>query len=385
MNNQKERELKNLNDKVIRLQTEIDNNRKTYNQKIFDLNEKLREKDKEIRKIKKETNNYNYKNPKSTYDSKCIYIYSSQGATKSFSQDRKYYSQRSTKNTKFVEINNTSTRFSDSNKMDKIAYLNECLEEKEEELKFLKNYLEQKEKELKIYTSKNSSKSKSYDKYKYLKNNKNAYKNTNNITTNTFIEKELYENLEVYENEIEIKNKEIIILKKRIQTLILYLKRKERNILILDNELNIVEKQNEELLLDNNKLSIENKKLEKINDNLLNKKECICDIGLERYSIVVEQQKKDAENLRNRFNGLYKELNEYRKKNVELNKELKNLQVESSNLYKQNELVDNNLIIVDKSRKKFEEDIKKMNDKLKKLKKENDYLKSTLHINNIGL
>ncbi len=66
--------------------------------------------------------------------------------------------------------------------------------------------------------------------------------------------------------------------------------------------------------IDNNSLYTENKKLEKINENLLNKQQCICDIGLERYNVVVEQQKKDAENLRNRFNGLFKELEEYRKK-----------------------------------------------------------------------
>ena len=99
----------------------------------------------------------------------------------------------------------------------------------------------------------------------------------------------------------------------------------------------------------------------------------------------MEQQKKEAENLRNRFNSLYEELNEYRKKNVELNKELKRLQEESSSLYKQNDIVDDSVIIMDKTRKSLKDDIHNLNEKLKKLKKENDYLKSTLHINNIGL
>ena len=40
---------------------------------------------------------------------------------------------------------------------------------------------------------------------------------------------------------------------------------------------------------------------------------------------------------------------------------------------------------MDKTRKNLKDDIHKLNEKLKKLKKENDYLKSTLHINNIGL
>ena len=137
--------------------------------------------------------------------------------------------------------------------------------------------------------------------------------------------------------------------------------------------------------IDNDVLTIENKKLKKINDNLLNKKKCTCDVGLERYNIVLEQQKTDAEKLRNRFNGLFKELSEYRKKNVELNKELKKLQEESAVLYKQNDIADNSLATMDNTRKILEEHIKKLDDKMKKLKKENEYLKNTLHINNIDM
>ena len=40
---------------------------------------------------------------------------------------------------------------------------------------------------------------------------------------------------------------------------------------------------------------------------------------------------------------------------------------------------------MDKTRKILEEHIKKLNDKMKKLKKENEYLKNTLHINNIDM
>ena len=140
----------------------------------------------------------------------------------------------------------------------------------------------------------------------------------------------------------------------------------------------------EEIKIDNEKLYEENQKLEKINENLLNKQKCICDIGLERYNLVIEQQKKDAENLRGRFNGLFKELEQYRKKNIELKNELKNLQEESNILYSQSEFHEEGYIITTKTKKSFEEDIRKLNENLKKLQKENEYLKSTLHINNIN-
>ena len=80
-----------------------------------------------------------------------------------------------------------------------------------------------------------------------------------------------------------------------------------------------------------------------------------------------------------------KELNEYRKKNVELNKELKKLQEECLVLYKQNDGIDDKYIKKDNTRNNLEKDIKQLNDKLKKLQKENEYLKSTLHINNIHM
>ena len=102
----------------------------------------------------------------------------------------------------------------------------------------------------------------------------------------------------------------------------------------------------------------------------------------------MEQQKKDAEKLRNRFNGLFKELDEYRKKNDDLEKELKILKEESSVLYKQNNFSSiekgEDYIITKKSKKSFVRDIKKLNENVEKLKKENEYLKSTLNINNIN-
>ena len=202
--------------------------------------------------------------------------------------------------------------------MIKIKNLNECLQEKEEELNYLTKCLEQKEKELKIYVEKNTKK---------------VYMNKSNDTNATLREKELYEQIEIYETEIENKNQEISLLKRRIRNLVIYLKRKDYNILRLDNELRIIEKENEEIRIDNEFLASENKKLEKINEKLLNKKECKCDIGIERYSEVVDQQKKENEDLRNRFNNLYKELDEYRKRNMNLTDELNKLQKESAIIY----------------------------------------------------
>ena len=296
LNSQKERELKSLNDKIGRLKNELDNNRKKYNQEINELNEKLKQKEKENKKL-------NILN-----DSKCI-CNTNDGRIKSYSQDKKNYTQRYITNTIYKEIRDAK-KFDNSEHKDKNSYLNECLREKEEELNYLKACLDQKEKELEIYVDKNK-------KTKIIMSNRKA----NNIKINDIKEKELYEQISIYEKEIECKNKEITILRKRILTLVIYLKRKDKNILILDNELKIVEKENEEMRVDNDALTIKNKTLEKINDNLLNKKKCTCDVGLERYNIAFEQQKTDAEKLRNRFNGLFKELSEYRKKNVELNKE----------------------------------------------------------------
>ena len=100
----------------------------------------------------------------------------------------------------------------------------------------------------------------------------------------------------------------------------IYLKKKDNNILILDNELRMYEKENEEIKMDNNYLIKENQKLEKINDNLQSKS------GNEKYSNKnYIDQKRENENLRNRYNALFKQLDDYRKRNAELTKELNNL------------------------------------------------------------
>ena len=76
MNSQKERELKSLIDKIEKLKNELDNNRKKYNQKIIELNEKLRQKENENKKL-------NILN-----DSKLI-CNINDGRIKSYSQDKK--------------------------------------------------------------------------------------------------------------------------------------------------------------------------------------------------------------------------------------------------------------------------------------------------------
>ena len=132
----------------------------------------------------------------------------------------------------------------------------------------------------------------------------------------------MYEEIEKYEYEIERKNKEILLLKKRIRNLLIYLKKKDNNILILDNELRMYEKENEEIKMDNNYLIKENQKLEKINENLQSK------TGNEYNNKNYIDQKRENENLRNRYNALFKELDDYRKKNAELTEELNNLKEE---------------------------------------------------------
>ena len=187
---------------------------------------------------------------------------------------------------------------------EKISYLTECLKEKEEELNLLNKCLEEKENELKEYKNKNN------------KININNIKRVNND------ENYLYEEIEKYQYEIERKNKEILLLKKRIRNLLIYLKKKDNNILILDNELRMYEKENEEIKMDNNYLIKENQKLEKINENLQSK------TGNEYNNKNYFDQKRENENLRNRYNALFKELDDYRKKNAELTEELNNLKEE---------------------------------------------------------
>ena len=78
------------------------------------------------------------------------------------------------------------------------------------------------------------------------------------------------------------------MLKKRIKNLLIYLKRKDNNILILDNELRMFEKENEEMKMDNKSLKEENKKNGKIIENLLSKRECICETGIEKSTKIIE-------------------------------------------------------------------------------------------------
>ena len=293
---------------------------------------------------------------------------------KSYSQDKKFFNHnlrtmgKITTPTPYIpppspsypSYYKSSLKKSDN---EKIAFLTECLKEKEEELALLNKCLEEKENELKKYLEKNIQK----QGINRINNNKNL----SNINNTNNDENKLHEQIELYENEIERRNKEIILLKKRIRNLLLYLKRKDNNILILDNELRMYEKENEEIKIDNKNLTKENKKLEKINENLLAKKECICNIGLEHCNNAVIEQKKEKEILRNRFDDLFNELDEYRKRNGELSKELKQLKEDSKKFYKENENYDMINSIAD------------LKDRLSKLKKENVYLKGLLNKNKI--
>ena len=97
---------------------------------------------------------------------------------------------------------------------------------KRERIELFKSMFRAKRKRTKIYIDK------SLNSKIIISNRK-----TNNIKTEERKEKELYEQIDIYHKEFESKNKEITILKKRILTLVAYLKRKDKNILILDNNI----------------------------------------------------------------------------------------------------------------------------------------------------
>ena len=213
---QKEREIKALIEKVTKLEKEIDNNKQMYNDRINNLNDKLRQKDKEYQSLREENYSIRKNLQESTRhgrDGKCncgciCGIFDVEIRNKSFSQEKttKRYSNYAEKSIKY-----TNNKYSSKDENEKIEYLNECLQEKEEELNYLTKCLEQKEKELKIYVEKNTKK---------------VYINKSNDSNVTLKEKELYEQIEIYETEIENKNQEISLLKRRIRNLVIYLKRK---------------------------------------------------------------------------------------------------------------------------------------------------------------
>ena len=111
-------------------------------------------------------------------------------------------------------------------------------------------------------------------------------------------------------------------------------------------------------------LTKENRKLENINQNLLSQK---------KYEYpnnnIITEQKRENENLRNRFDNLFNELDNYRKRNAELSKELKKLKDDWNMACKDSE--------------SYELSVDDLNEKLKKLKKENEYLKNALNKNKI--
>ena len=343
INDKNGKELKDLTNRITKLQEEINSNKKTYNEKIYHLNEKIRQKEKEIKIIKEEndtlkrnkTNNNNNINIITTTSNikerRINNNYSNnkkeeiKTSKKSFSQDKSSFNHtlrtitETSTRLPYIKPVSPSYRFYYRNNIskydsEKISYLTECLQEKEEELIILNKCLEEKEKELLKYKEINLKKIKS--------------NNTNIKIINNKEENKIYEQIEIYGEEIERKNKEILILKKRIKNLLIYLKRKDNNILILDNELKMYEKENEEIKIDNNNLINEKKKLEKINEILISKKENVLETGVEKCNKIILEQKKENEILKNRFDNLYKELNEYRKKNSQLSKELRKIKEE---------------------------------------------------------
>ena len=166
------------------------------------------------------------------------------------------------------------------------------------------------------------------------------------------MENDLNREIEKYKNELNEKNKEIIDLKKKVKNLTIYIQKKDQTLLLMDNQIKMVEEQNEQITSDYN--------------NLIN----------ETNSLNLNCNKNSP------FKDLIRELNEYRKVNLELNRELVKLREQSYKL--QNYYNDKNQIC-----RYCQVHCQSNNDnlieKLNQLEKENKFLKNLMKDNNIHI
>ena len=181
--------------------------------------------------------------------------------------------------------------------------------------------------------------------------------------------------------QIEDKNKEIAALSKKIQKLILYMRRKDDNILILNEDVKMLEKENSDLKINNEFLVKDNQRILKLNTGKISNKE---------IDNIIKEQKEETEILRKRFNNLYKEFNEYKKRNAEFLGDYKKIQdtTISINFGHSNEKSfvsmnnDDSYAAMEKLRKTFNSEMIKLSEKVELLQKENDNLKNILMNNN---
>ena len=185
----------------------------------------------------------------------------------------------------------------------------------------------------------------------------------------------------------EIKNKNNII--KKMKEEISNLSKTqiiEHRTIIDDEEFNELVDENEELKKVNKELL---EKLNELNNSTtirtdINKEENINEndnINIEKQNQIIMEQKEELNSLRLRFEQLYKELNQYRKKNSDLNIEIKRIKEQLFNDSKKSIYSMNDDCTVLKLRQSYNSEIEKLTYKLNDIEEENSKLKELLKKN----
>jgi chromosome segregation ATPase len=192
------------------------------------------------------------------------------------------------------------------------------------------------------------------------------------------------EEISKLKNEIRIKDNIINKMKEEIsvlsQTQII-----EHRTIVEDEEFNELVDENEELKKMNKELI---EKLNECNNNstrtktdIINKEDNLNENdnggNNEKQSQIINQQKQELELLRTRFEQLYRELNQYRQKNSDLNIEIKKLKDQSFNDSKSIYSMNDELTI-NKMKKSYNDEIEKLAFKLSSIEDENSKLKELL-------
>jgi hypothetical protein len=212
-------------------------------------------------------------------------------------------------------------------------------------------------------------------------------KNMITLTESSKIKEKENENEEIskLKNEIRIKDNIINKMKEEIsvlsQTQII-----EHRTIVEDEEFNELVDENEELKKLNKELI---EKLNECNNNStrtktdinkednLNEKDNGINANYEKQIQIINQQKQELELLRTRFEQLYRELNQYRQKNSDLNIEIKKLKDQSFNDSKSIYSMNDELTI-NKMKKSYNDEIEKLAFKLSSIEDENSKLKELL-------
>ena len=156
----------------------------------------------------------------------------------------------------------------------------------------------------------------------------------------------------------------------------------EHRTIIDDEEFNELVDENEELKKINKELT------DKINEfsNLNHTKEKNEKIILNENSndnkqnLIIEEQKKEIESMKSRFEQLYRELNQYRLKNSDLNSQIKKMQENSLNDSRNSKTIysANDESTVFKLKKNLSDEVEKLTFKLNDIEDENNKLKELL-------